>query len=427
MNLSFAKDVLKLTSGTGLAQLLMIGVLPILTRLYSPSDFGALSLFVAISSVFSVIATLKFDAAIMLPASERHAADLVWLVIIVAASTSGLLLLVALVAREPIAVALGYPGIENWLLVVPLGVFLTGTFHGLIYWAMRRERFADVGKSVVLKAASNVGTATTMGAVKMPGLPGTGLIVGQIMGYLVSVLAIGWGVARQDRALIKRPQPKRLIVLARKYFRLGGTLTVSHAAAAWYIKIPLFIIGALSNAAAIGFFGLADRVTQAPMSLISKAVGDVYRQRATVQYRESSRFDDLMRQTLLRTVLIGAPIYLLGVFLAPTVFGLLFGADWIEAGQYASVMLVGGFFAFIATPVDKAPIIRHDYRYIFVWHMTFLASHVLIGGITLWFGLEVLTYLWLAAALRGVMHTFDIAYGYRLAKGKPMIGGAATT
>ena len=80
---SFAKDVLKLTGGTVVAQAIALGFLPILTRIYSPEDFGILTLYIAISGILVVFATLRFEAAIMLPASDRHAADLVALVVLV--------------------------------------------------------------------------------------------------------------------------------------------------------------------------------------------------------------------------------------------------------------------------------------------------------------------------------------------------------
>ena len=53
---SFGKDVLKLVSGTAVAQVLSILAAPILTRLYAPEAFGVLALFVSITSIINVIA-----------------------------------------------------------------------------------------------------------------------------------------------------------------------------------------------------------------------------------------------------------------------------------------------------------------------------------------------------------------------------------
>ena len=53
----FGKNVLTLITGTSVAQAIPIALSPVLTRLYTPEDFGILYLFVSISAVFSSIAT----------------------------------------------------------------------------------------------------------------------------------------------------------------------------------------------------------------------------------------------------------------------------------------------------------------------------------------------------------------------------------
>ena len=54
-------------SGTLVAQILLICVTPILTRLYTVEDFGNLSVFMSILSMLTVGSTGKFELAIVLP------------------------------------------------------------------------------------------------------------------------------------------------------------------------------------------------------------------------------------------------------------------------------------------------------------------------------------------------------------------------
>jgi O-antigen/teichoic acid export membrane protein len=72
----FTKNILKLVSGTFIAQLLTILLAPILTRLYAPEVFG---LFTLISSIFGVIALIsggRYEVAILLPKKDEDAANL---------------------------------------------------------------------------------------------------------------------------------------------------------------------------------------------------------------------------------------------------------------------------------------------------------------------------------------------------------------
>src|ERR1700722_14987224 len=69
-----ARHVFMLASGTVVGQGLNVMVAPVLTRLYSPVDFGRNELFVAFLSVATVVASLRYDAAIVIARTRRTAA-----------------------------------------------------------------------------------------------------------------------------------------------------------------------------------------------------------------------------------------------------------------------------------------------------------------------------------------------------------------
>ena len=64
---SYARNVITLMTGTGLAQAIPIAISPILTRLYSPEDFGTFGLYMAIVTIASVLVTGRYELAILLP------------------------------------------------------------------------------------------------------------------------------------------------------------------------------------------------------------------------------------------------------------------------------------------------------------------------------------------------------------------------
>jgi len=87
---SFAGDVLKLVTGTTIAQIITIVASPILTRLYGPEAFGFFALFTSITSIIGVIACIRYELAIMLPKSDEEAANLLGLCFLCVAMVSGL-------------------------------------------------------------------------------------------------------------------------------------------------------------------------------------------------------------------------------------------------------------------------------------------------------------------------------------------------
>ena len=62
----FTRKVLTLMTGTTIAQAIHIAISPILTRIYTPKDFGVYALFTAITAIFGSIANGLYELAIML-------------------------------------------------------------------------------------------------------------------------------------------------------------------------------------------------------------------------------------------------------------------------------------------------------------------------------------------------------------------------
>ncbi len=61
----------KLLSANVVAQAIGLLVYPILTRLYSPEDFGLLNLFLSIGGVLALLSTAEYQYAIVVPKTEN--------------------------------------------------------------------------------------------------------------------------------------------------------------------------------------------------------------------------------------------------------------------------------------------------------------------------------------------------------------------
>ena len=51
----FFRNVVTLMTGTTIAQAIPIAISPILTRIYTPEDFGLYALFIALASIIAVV------------------------------------------------------------------------------------------------------------------------------------------------------------------------------------------------------------------------------------------------------------------------------------------------------------------------------------------------------------------------------------
>ena len=172
-----------LVSGNTIAQIIPLLAEPFLTRLFPPEDFGLLALFISISSLFAVIATGRYELAIMLPSKEKEAINLAGLSFLVTIFTTVLSLLVVWIFNGPICRILSSESISTYLYLVPLVVFFTGLTQTLNYWFSRKKQFRKISVARIVQSSTAAGTGVGSGIMKMGTI---GLISAQVLGSVFS-------------------------------------------------------------------------------------------------------------------------------------------------------------------------------------------------------------------------------------------------
>lgn len=77
--MAFFRNIATLITGTTVAQAIPIAISPILTRIYTPEEFGPLALYISITSIFSVIATFRYELTIVQVQCDEDAKSLIQL------------------------------------------------------------------------------------------------------------------------------------------------------------------------------------------------------------------------------------------------------------------------------------------------------------------------------------------------------------
>jgi O-antigen/teichoic acid export membrane protein len=417
-SIGFARHALALGSGNALAQLIVLGLSPVIAYLYSPAAFGLFAAYTAIMYLLSVAVTAHYESTLMLPRRDRHAGCLLLFVMMLCPTVAFCLGGFLVVFREPLAELMGAPRLAVWFWVLPVSIVMVGWYEALRYWTMRREAFSDVARNAVTRAAVGTGLACVIGVWQpFPQAPEGGLILSHIVGEGVGNLLLVSRIYYRDRGIVAWPGWPRLLATARRWRRLALSLAAGRAIAKCYDNLPVLAINWLFGPAAAGLYAWAERFTVLPAQLVATAIGDVYRQRATVEFHRHGRFDGLMRRTFTATTLIALLPYAIGIALAPTLFGWIFGPEWREAGVLAQILMVGGFFSFATVPVDKATVIFQRTRFILLWHLARLGLKLGAVAATAFWGLSLATLLWLIVLVRILLYCIDLAYNYQLSKG----------
>ena len=137
----FSRNVLTLMTGTTIAQAIPIAISPILTRIYTPGDFGVFALFLAIIGVFSVVASGRYELALMLPRKEEDAINIFSLGTIIIFLLTIFLFLFIFLFHQYLVDMSQNEEIGYWLYFMPLAFFLIGIFNLLSYYNNRQKNY----------------------------------------------------------------------------------------------------------------------------------------------------------------------------------------------------------------------------------------------------------------------------------------------
>jgi len=180
----FVKNVITLVTGTAIAQAIPIAISPILTRIYSPDDFGILALFLSIVAVLSVVATGRYEFAITLPAKDEDARQILWLSCLFSILFSCVILIFVILFNSTITDILGNDKISEWLYFIPFVVLISGIYQSFNYWFNRKKKYANLSKSKITQTLTSSIVNLSVGFARKGGA--FGLIFGQILGQLLS-------------------------------------------------------------------------------------------------------------------------------------------------------------------------------------------------------------------------------------------------
>ncbi|MES2560298.1 MAG: oligosaccharide flippase family protein [Bacteroidota bacterium] len=340
----FRKNIFVLLTGTGIAQAIPILISPILTRIYSPGDFGIFGLYSACAAILSVFATGRYDLSIIEPKKDTDARLLMLLSLYISVFFSCMLFLIVVLFNGPITNVLGDPRISIWLYSLPLTVFAVSCFSVFSYWMNRKKMYKEMSMNRVVSSVSISSFSLGLGFIKA--ISG-GLIVGYILGQFFTVLLLRNRLLKTDYKL----KWKRSLVIMKQYIHYPKYLIPATLAGEIAINLPIVLVTGYFNAVITGFFSFANKVTALPISFIGNAIGEVYRQKAAEEYANNGNCKALFLKTVRQLALLGILPFTVLFFFGEILFSFVFGPDWIIAGQIAKYLSFLIYFQLVSTPL----------------------------------------------------------------------------
>jgi O-antigen/teichoic acid export membrane protein len=345
----FVRNATKLISGTAAAQAISLLTAPILYRIYEKEDYGTLGVYMAVAGVLGTFSTLQYGQAILLEKEDSNALQIMWLIRIANIILAILTLIGVLLLGTSLGHWLNNPAITPWLLLLPISIFFAGQNEIFRFWANRKKEYSLMTWNSILTAILVPTCSISLGLLyhHVGGLF-AGLLVSQIIPavYLGSQLSKrqSFGFSTLDFSTVK--------VLAKKHVDFPRFSLPAEFINRFSNQIPVFMLSTYAGPAVVGVYNLSVRMLGLPVTLISSAVSEVFRQKATEDYLKTGSCRKVYKKTL--TSLSGIAIipFLIVAFFAPDIFAFVFGEKWRLSGQFAQVLTAVYFLRFIQSPLS---------------------------------------------------------------------------
>lgn len=376
---SYGRDTLVNTFGLLVVAIVPIAALPILSRLYSPEDFGLFGVFTAAVGLGTIASTGRYEAAVMLPDEDQAA---------ISVAAVAFVFVLALMSILATAVAIAYfggvPLVRDHLLLACLAVVAIG-FSGavqiLLNAAIRHRMFVKVN---LARIAGAIATALLSVLIGLYHTDSSGLAIGLTAGYVICSLVLLRFVVRHYRGAVL-PDRKEILAQARRYRHFPFFSLPSDFSDTLAVNLPVLFFSTFYGAAATGYLTMFQRVW-AGTSVVIKGLGETFRHRAALEKQQTGTFSRTVTMTLVPLVAIAVVLAGILVLLGPRLFEIVIGAQWREAGVYGQILAPLVCLQFIASPISWSFYISERLKLLAMWQLAlFLGFFVtlLVGTSTL--------------------------------------------
>lgn len=379
-NSQFYRNTFVLFSGNAVNQIILLLTYPIISRLYEPADFGHFEQVNAIFLFIVLLASLRYEYAIIIAKDDNEASNVLTLSLFLLIVFSVVVFILLLLFRSSIAVMLSNPKLELYLFWISPFLLVAGMQQILYNWIIRKKNFKLANSSNILKSSTNSLGRVALGFIIANPIS---LFLSRGISFLLSLLI-----------LVRKEIIPFFNALKNGVISLPGVMSVAKK----YKDFPLYMSGgvilnrfttSLTPLILSGFFGLkvlgfyamANTVLNIPISILRNSIQTVFLQEASeLKNKEKKISGELLKITLLLFTIGIIPTGLIIRF-GPKIFSFILGSQWELSGTIASIIIIWLFFTIVATPsMAIVPVVNLQQYYLILQTILCITRIVVLFG-----------------------------------------------
>ncbi len=357
---SFLRNIFTLIGGTAASQFLPLIALPVLSRIYSPEDFGVLALFTGIILVLIPLFSGEYTQSILYAKKTEEAISLLGAANFVSLCALLITLFIFIILSQIYDVFSYYfQSLPFAAGILPVSVYLQNLILALFNFYSRMGNFKIVSYGKISNAAATVSFSLLIGYF---GHWANGLIYGYLLGQITAVILVLYHFKALQHSFSQIFNFPSIFIVLKRYKEYPKLILPSSLLNVLINQAPIYILGYYYNNAVVGFFSRSRQVLSIPISQIALSIGDVFKREANQLYNSGQPVKRLYLRTGIWLTILSVPFLLIIFIYGPLLFKLAFGEEWRTAGEYSQILIFLFVLRFINTPLGSMYFIAEKYK-----------------------------------------------------------------
>jgi O-antigen/teichoic acid export membrane protein len=403
------KNIFSVVVGTVLAQIIPVLISPVLTRIYTPEDFGVFAIYMSIVTISVTVASFRYDLAIFIPKNLDDSKRLVILSIFISCIFSIIFFIALLFLMQNLFTKFNLASLGGWLLTVPIIVLFISIYQIYTQWLNKIKNYNYLNFYRILNSGSISFLNILFGFLKLKD-------VGLILSSFITQAILATVSLYNIKSFFKFYNYSRIKILVSKYINFPKYTLPSTLGGEIASQMPTILLGYYFNQTIIGYYLLATKIITLPFTVIGNSIATVYRQEAIEEFNLNGNCKNLYIKTFKKLFFIGIIPVLILLFWGEFFFTFYFGSQWKIAGKIASYLSVMVFFQILSSPMADTILFINGQKIDFLLQFARLLFSILsfvIGGFLQNYELAIILFT-ITYSVYYILHSI---FQFKIAKG----------
>lgn len=402
----FIGDSFLMILSSGIAQVILIITTPIITRLYSPAEFGEFTIFSNIAMILIPIINARYDLLIVNAKNDRSANILSQISFLIS-----LLILLILIPILAISAWL-YPNFVLDFIFIIIMLFLVSLTNIFTNYLNKERKYKVLSLINVFRAGSMALLQIIFGLLSLGSL---GLIIGFSLSYITGI-TLGYKTFKKHFNIVRNKEETKALFLENKNQLVYSTPSILLNSLSF--SVVVFFIGILYTNTEVGIYGMAIRVLGIPVTIISLGLSKIFMQQANDYYIERGNFRNLLLKFSSTLVIVSIILYVPLYLFSEELVNILLGHSWVDAITVIKIVIPLFVIRLIVSTVSLSVIVLQKQQLELILQALFLIGTTVTFVISKMLNLTFLNFVSINTAVLIVSYMIFFIALYYFAKNK---------